>query len=188
MQGAQLAYPKHVKAKVCLVGDIAVGKTSLIKRFVLDTFDDRYIATIGTKVTKKSVPCTWRGAPATMDLVVWDIMGERGFRQLLKESYFEGAHGVLAVCDLTRRDTLSDLYGWIELVHANAGDVPFVFLGNKADLRAKVVVQEEELAALAEPRDAPFMVVSAKTGLYVEKAFQSLAQRVARVVDAPPAA
>lgn len=180
MQGVQISATKHVKAKVCLVGDIAVGKTSLIKRFVLDTFDDRYIATIGTKVTKKSVACSWRGEPGLLDLVIWDIMGEKGFRQLLKESYFEGAHGVLAVCDLTRRDTLTDLYAWIDLARTNAGDVPFVFLGNKADLRAKVVVEEAELAAIAEPRNAPYMFTSAKTGLNVERAFHGLAQEVSR--------
>jgi len=185
MQGA-VTQSKHVKAKVCLVGDIGVGKTSLIKRFVLDTFDDRYIATIGTKVMKKSVPCTWRGAEATMDLVIWDIMGEKGFRQLLKESYFEGTHGVIAVCDVTRRDTLADLYGWIDLARTNAGDIPFVFLGNKADLRAKVVIQEPELAAIAERHRAPYWFTSAKTGLNVERAFEGLAGQVSRLVDAAP--
>ena len=182
MQGA-IAEQKHVKAKVCLVGDIGVGKTSLIKRYVLDTFDDRYIATIGTKVTKKTVPCTWRGEDARLDLVVWDIMGEKGFRQLLKESYFEGAQGVLAVCDLTRRDTLQDLYGWIDLVRANAGDVPFVFLGNKADLTPRVVVHESELTAIAERHGASWFLTSAKTGLNVERAFSGLAERVVRTVD-----
>jgi len=185
MQGA-VSYAKHVKAKVCLVGDIGVGKTSLIRRFVLDTFDDRYIATIGTKVTKKSVPCVWRGDEALMDLVIWDIMGEKGFRQLLKESYFEGAHGILGVCDLTRRDTLSDLYGWIDLARANAGDVPFIFLGNKADLKAKVAVQEAELAAIAEAHGAYYFFTSAKTGHNVEESFAGLADQLARTVETPP--
>jgi len=180
---APLAEQKHVKAKVCLVGDIGVGKTSLIKRYVLDTFDDRYIATIGTKVTKKTLPVMWRHAPAALDLVIWDIMGEKGFRQLLKESYFEGTHGVLAVCDLTRRDTLADLYQWIDLVKANAGVVPFVFLGNKADLRAKVFVQEPELAAVAEEQRAPWFLTSAKTGLNVERAFAGLAEQVVHTAD-----
>ena len=186
MQGATYAPSRHVKAKACLIGDIGVGKTSLIKRFVLDAFDDRYIATIGTKVTKRTVPCTWRGGPAVLDFVVWDIMGEKGFRQLLKESYFEGAHGILAVCDLTRRDTLADLYGWIDLVRANAGDVPLVFLGNKADLRAKVVVQESELAAIADAHGASYALSSAKTGLNVEQAFRALADRVVQTVEAAP--
>ncbi len=187
MQGGALAQTKHVKAKACLIGDIGVGKTSLIKRFVLDTFDDRYIATIGTKVTKKSLPCTWRGSPAQLDLVVWDIMGEKGFRQLLKESYFEGTHGILAVCDLTRRDTLADLYGWIDLARENAGAVPFVFLGNKADLGSKVVVQEEELAAIADAHDSSYVLTSAKTGLNVEQAFRALGDRVVHTVEAAPA-
>ena len=182
MQGT-LTEAKHVKAKVCLVGDIGVGKTSLIKRYVLDTFDDRYIATIGTKVTKKTVPVMWRGAAATLDLVVWDIMGEKGFRQLLKESYFEGTHGILAVCDLTRRDTLTDLYQWIDIAHANAGAARFVFLGNKADLRAKVLVQEPELAAIAEEQGAPWFLASAKTGMNVEQAFAGLAEQVVATAD-----
>src|SRR5437660_11429126 len=93
---------KHVKAKVCLVGDVAVGKTSLIRRFVQDEFDDRYIATVGTKVTKKTVDVTWKGAPAMLDMMVWDIMGEKGFRDLLQEAYCEGSEGVGAGCDRRR--------------------------------------------------------------------------------------
>ncbi len=116
-----------------------------------------------------------------MDLVIWDIMGEKGFRQLLKESYFEGAQGVLAVCDLTRRDTLQDLFSWIDLARVNAGAVPVVFLGNKADLRSRIVVEEAELAAAAEPLAAPYLFTSAKTGLNVERAFAGLAERVAHV-------
>src|SRR5207253_4979715 len=94
---------KHVKAKVCLVGDVAVGKTSLIRRFVQDEFDDRYITTLGAKVSKREMQF---GTPDRtqihMDMTVWDIMGEKGFRDLLKEAFFHGAKGVVAVCDLTR--------------------------------------------------------------------------------------
>src|SRR2546427_2015144 len=104
MQG-MVSPEKHIKAKVSLVGETAVGKTSLVKRFVLDTFDDRYVATVGTKVTKKTVPVVWRGLPAPMDLMGWGIMGEKGFRALLKEGDFEGGHGGLAVWGVTRKDT-----------------------------------------------------------------------------------
>src|SRR5256885_14767503 len=97
-----LAGLKHVKAKVCLVGDVAVGKTSLIRRFVQDEFDDRYIATVGTKVTKKTVDVSWKGAPAMLDMMVWDIMGEKGFRELLREAYFHGTPGVRGVGEQTR--------------------------------------------------------------------------------------
>src|SRR3989449_8751905 len=105
MATSTMAGQKHLKAKVCLVGDVAVGKTSLIKRFVQDQFDDRYIATVGTKVTKKAVDVVWMGAPATRDRVDWDVVGETGLRELLRDAYFEGSQDVIAVCDLTRKDT-----------------------------------------------------------------------------------
>jgi len=170
---------RHIKSKICLVGEVAVGKTSLVKRFVLDTFDDRYVATVGTKVTKKTVPVTWRGGPAMMDIMVWDIMGEKGFRALLKEAYFEGCQGVLAVCDVTRKDTLHDLNNWIQLTKKQVGNVPIVFLGNKVDLQDRVVVGPDEVARLGGIHSAPFFLTSAKTGQNVEGAFRALATAIA---------
>jgi small GTP-binding protein len=169
---------KHVKAKICLVGDVAVGKTSLIKRFVLESFDDRYVATVGTKVTKKTVATNWKGVPATVDLMVWDIMGEKGFRSLLRDAYFEGAHGILAVCDLTRKETFYDLNNWVQMVRKQVGDVPIVFLGNKADLTERVTVSSEELARMGAILNAKYFLTSAKTGQSVNDAFQILADAI----------
>jgi len=174
---------KHIKAKVCLVGETAVGKTSLVKRFVLDAFDDRYVATVGTKVTKKTVPVVWRGAPARMDLMVWDIMGEKGFRALLKEAYFEGAQGVIAVCDTSRKDTLFDLNNWIQLTKKQVGNVPMVFLGNKVDLQERMAVTTEDLARLGGIHSSAFFLTSAKTGQNVEAAFRALAAAIAERHD-----
>src|SRR3990170_698487 len=99
-----------MKAKVCLVGEHAVGKTSLIRRYVLDEFDDRYIVTLGAKVSKREMTIALPGlGEVLMDMTVWDIMGSRGFRELLREAYFHWAQGILAVCDITRYETLSDL-------------------------------------------------------------------------------
>ncbi len=176
---SQVVAEKHIKAKVCLVGEVAVGKTSLVKRFVLDTFDDRYVATVGTKVTKKTVPIVWRGATARMDLMVWDIMGEKGFRALLKEAYFEGCQGLLAVCDVTRKDTLYDLNNWIQLTKKQVGNVPIVFLGNKVDLKDGVAITEEDLSRLAQIHSAPWFTTSAKTGAGVEPSFRALASGIA---------
>src|SRR5438105_14652269 len=139
-----LAGLKHVKAKVCLVGDVAVGKTSLIRRFVQDEFDDRYIATVGTKVTKKTVDVTRKAGPRMPTMMVWDIMGEKGFRALLRDAYFEGSHGVIAVCDLTRKDTFYDLNNWVQMIRKQVGNVPIGFLGNKKDLLERRVVIEEQ--------------------------------------------
>ncbi|MDG6221373.1 MAG: ADP-ribosylation factor-like protein, partial [Candidatus Thermoplasmatota archaeon] len=94
------------KRKFCLLGEGAVGKTSLIRRFVTDQFDDRYITTIGTKVTKKSLDLPPGSGADRVEMMIWDIMGQQGYRTMLQESYFSGAAGALAICDVTRKDTL----------------------------------------------------------------------------------
>src|SRR5207249_4778480 len=83
-----------------LVGEAAVGKTSLIRRFVLENFDDKYIQTLGTKVSKKELTSSSPDGSGELkiDMTIWDIMGQKGFRELLKEAYFYGARGILAVC------------------------------------------------------------------------------------------
>src|SRR5438309_10304458 len=122
MATSTMAGQKHLKAKVCLVGDVAVGKTSLIKRFVQDQFDDRYIATVGTKVTKKSLDVVWKGAPATLDMMVWDIMGEKGFRALLRDAYFDGSQGVIRAYERRGEDTCSDLNNWVQMNRKQVGN------------------------------------------------------------------
>src|SRR5437879_12186691 len=104
---------QRIKTKVCLVGEAAVGKTSLIRRFVQDDFEDRYITTLGAKVSKREIVFDMPDRKKLqMDITIWDIMGEKGFRDLLKEAYFHGAKGVLAVADLTRRPTVREPGGW----------------------------------------------------------------------------
>src|SRR5437867_13114254 len=94
---------QKMKVKICLVGEGAVGKTCLIRRFIQDQFDDRYISTLGAKVSKKEIKIDGPTGGADIDMTIWDIIGEKGFRELLKEAYFHGDRGGLAVCDATRR-------------------------------------------------------------------------------------
>jgi len=169
-----------MKVKVCFIGDAGVGKTSLIKRFVLDVFDDRYIATIGTKVTKKIVEVDDGSGSAKVMMLVWDIMGQKGFRELLREAYFFGAHGAIAVCDLTNKETLEELRYWIKALTDVAGDVPIVFAGNKADLENECVVKESELQELAGRYGAKAYLTSAKTGQNVENTFKALAAAISQ--------
>jgi len=178
MQTDTLLAQKHVKAKLCLVGETGVGKTSLIRRYVTDKFEDRYIATVGTKITKKSVEVVWRDEPRTLDMTIWDIMGEKGFRTLLKEAYFHGSQGVIAVCDLTRPDTLFDLSGWVNTALREVGEVPFVFLGNKTDLPKEKNVDEQDLAKISAIHKSPYYLTSAKSGENVDNAFRSISKAI----------
>ena len=123
-----------LKLKICLVGENAVGKTCLIRKYVFDQFDDKYIRTVGTKITKKEIKIQINDEPRDVYLMIWDIMGQPGFRKILGDSYFSGASGVVATCDVTRKDTLYALEEWRRVAFDAIGDVPVVFLGNKCDL------------------------------------------------------
>ena len=168
----------RIKTKICLVGDAAVGKTSMIRRFVQDDFDDRYITTLGAKVSKREIefPLPDRGHTIQMDMTVWDIMGEKGFRDLLKEAFFHGAKGVLAVCDLTRYSTLKELDDWVQGVFNVVGEIPVVYAINKIDLKDEVMILygDKEIGQAARAFDAPFFYTSAKTGEGVETVFRRL--------------
>jgi small GTP-binding protein len=170
--------PEKMKVKICLVGEGAVGKTCLIRRFIHDQFDDRYISTLGAKVSKKEIVVDGADGSIAIDMTIWDIMGEKGFRELLKEAYFHGAQGVLAVCDITRKESLDDLDEWVAAVVKVTGRVPVEFLANKADLKDQQVVNEADLAKAAGTHGAPFLFTSAKTGENVERAFAELAKMI----------
>ncbi len=171
---------KRIKMKVCLVGEAAVGKTSLIRRFVHDNFDDKYIQTLGTKVSKKEIELETEGEDRIqVDMTIWDIMGQKGFRELLKEAYFYGAKGIIAVCDVSRKATLDDLDDWIEGVYSVTGRIPIEIFANKVDLGNKMEFGEEQVEQFSKAYDSPFHFTSAKTGENVEDAFKSLALRIA---------
>lgn len=172
---------QRIKTKVCLVGEAAVGKTSLIRRFVLDEFDDRYITTLGAKVSKREVAFTTPDKERIqMDITVWDIMGEKGFRDLLKDAFFHGAKGVLAVADLTRYSTLRELDDWIQGVFKVVGDVPVVYAINKVDLKDEIMILygEKEIGEATRAFSAPYFYTSAKTGENVDTLFRRLGSMV----------
>ncbi len=179
--------PRRIMAKAVLVGDKAVGKTSLIRRYVTDQFDDRYLLTLGAKVTKKVEPVRIpdKGLDVSLELNIWDIMGQAGFRELAKEAYFHGSRGILAVADLTRKSTLSGIASWVQAVHDVTGPVPMVLLANKKDLEAQAEITPADLAASAGTLLCPSYLTSAKTGENVEAAFRSLAYQVVRKYVAP---
>jgi small GTP-binding protein len=167
---------RKLKVKICLVGDSAVGKTSLIKKFVLDIFDDAYITTIGTKITKRTIKLNEGEKELSMDMMVWDIMGQTSFRSLLQDAYFYGAHGVIAVVDSTRPETLESIHEWIESIRQVVGEVPIVFVANKCDLEGKITPAMMKNAL--DKYNSEFLFASAKTGENVAEAFKCLADSI----------
>lgn len=169
---------KVLKAKICLVGDSEVGKTSLIRRFVHDEFDDDYISTLGAKITKKQLRLDFGNGEYEIHMTVWDIMGDKRVTDLLKDSYFDGAGGIMAVCDLTRKDTFGSLDEWITAGNSIIEPVPMTFVGNKLDLANQKSIEGGDLSKYAKSHNSPYFLTSAKTGENVNAVFLDIARRV----------
>ena len=131
--------------KIPLLGDGAVGKTSLVKRFVEQRFDDRYITTIGTNVKKKELP------ELDVKLIIWDMYGQK-LKTTLQKSNYKGSDGALIVYDITRKNTFKNLDKWIENLFDVTGEIPIFVLGNKYDL----LVDYWEVMDLEEITDEDF--------------------------------
>ena len=179
---------ERVKLKVCLVGERGVGKTSLVRRYVLDMFSDKYVQTLGTKVSKKEVDLFIPQADLRVHALiqVWDIMGHLGFRELLRAAYFHGCQGILAVCDMTRPETLEALNEWMEGINSSVGEVPMIVLANKKDVTEHVRLEEDDILAMCEVHAAPYLLTSARTGENVETAFSKMAEMAVRSRFAGP--
>jgi small GTP-binding protein len=159
-----------IQKKICMLGAPAVGKTSLVTRFVQSIFSEKYLTTVGVKIDKKTVDVS--GTEVT--LVLWDLAGESDF-QHLELSYLRGASGYLLVADGTRRKTLDTAVELQTRVSAALGSVPFVFVINKADLTEEWEIAEGRLSEL---RSAGWTIrsSSAKDGTGVDEIFSELAQ------------
>lgn len=174
---------KRVKKSIVLLGDGAVGKTCLIRRYVVDQYSDEYIQTIGTKVTKKEVLLEEGGQTTDMTMMIWDLIGQKGYRYTQSLSMRE-MDGALLVADLTRPETLTSLLSyWIPLILRNTGPIPMIFLGNKNDLKKKLKFGLEEVQEVSGNCEAfgsapQSHLTSAKTGDHVEETFEELAKLV----------
>ena len=172
------------KVKVCMVGEAAVGKTSLIRRFVLDQFDDLYTSTLGAKTTKADMEVSdpRGGGTVGVSMLIWDIMGDRQVPGPLLEAFFRGTQGVIAVCDVFRSSTIERMQDWVRMVYKVAGPVPTIYAANKTDLllEAEALSKERDLKARLSSLHASHAFTSAKTGENVREVFSRLAEEILR--------
>ena len=163
-----------IQKKICMLGGFAVGKTSLVARYVSSIFSDKYLSTVGVKIDKKQL--TVDGKDVTM--MLWDIYGQDDF-QTVQPSQLRGMSGYLLVVDGTRRATLETARQLQEKAAEAVGPVPFILLLNKLDLAAQWEIDEPAFFKLVE--DGWRVVrTSAKTGEGVEEAFELLARAMLR--------
>ena len=159
-----------IQKKVCLLGAFAVGKTSLVSRFVKSIYSDHYLTTVGVKVDKKTVHL----GDQQVNLILWDLAGEDEF-QKVRMDYLRGAAGYLLVADGTRRSTLDTARMLAERVKKDIGPLPFVFLINKSDLADEWEIDDQSIEE-CRTRGWSVLKASAKAGDGVEEAFKLLAE------------
>ncbi len=164
-----------IRKKICMLGAYAVGKTSLVRRFVEDTFSDRYKTTIGVRILRKPLVLD----DVEITLILWDLHGDDEF-QVVQTSYLRGASGYLLVADGTRAETLDTAERLQRVATESIGPAPFQLLVNKEDLAS-----QWELEQGFEQRFGEWDVqrTSAKTGDGVEEAFRGLTRRMLAASD-----
>ncbi len=164
-----------IQKKICMIGSFAVGKTSLVRRYVESIYSDKYITTVGVKIDKKLV----KVADKELMLMLWDIEGAQAEHDL-RTSYLRGTSGYLLVADGTRQDTLYQALALQARVEDVVGPVPFLLLLNKADLTEEWVVSNREMDAL-DLKKWVVIRTSANNGLGVEEAFAALSEKLLEV-------
>lgn len=163
-----------IAKKICLIGDFNVGKTSLIRRFVENKFSDRYLTTIGVKISRKSLVI--ESSQQQVNLLIWDIEGQTK-EKAIPASYLQGAHGAIIVGDLSRVETLNQITSHLEkFLQINPHSKTVVAL-NKADLLSSEKLAKLQQAYQFSDRELVLQTrsTSAKTGNAVEAIFQQLA-------------
>ncbi|MFX1283304.1 MAG: Rab family GTPase [Promethearchaeota archaeon] len=166
----------NYSAKIVLLGQGSVGKTSLIRRYVQHTFTHDYITTIGSNFLIKKI-CLDREKNINITLQLWDLSGQDSFRTI-RARYYLHARGGILVFDLTRPSTLQQLEKWQLDFTQKVGIVPLMLFGNKCDLRDQISVDQEEAETMALKLGATYFTTSALDGTNVETGFFNLATKI----------
>ncbi|TYQ26910.1 Rab family GTPase [Pseudanabaena sp. UWO310] len=175
---------KVISQKICLIGDFGVGKTSLIRQFVDRQFSDKYLSTVGVKISRKLVSIAKSANDSTAEskqiqLIIWDIEGSTRFKAIAP-SYLQGAKSALIVGDVTRPSSIQSLREHVQLFQSiNSKSSPIIAL-NKIDL-----IEKDERENLLKSISTEFMSLSlsihetsAKTGEGVDEIFHQLAHQI----------
>lgn len=160
------------KLKICMVGATAVGKTSLVERFVTSIFHEGYATTIGVKIQTRGV----RRGDRTFKVVLWDLSGQDEFQNVRPE-YLRGGAGYLLVIDGSRRETVDTAISLQGVAREATRGAPFIVALNKVDLVAEWDV-DARLAASLQARGWDIVRTSARTGEGVEMAFDRLVDAI----------
>ena len=157
--------------KIILLGDVSVGKTAIINRYIDGKFDDNYSCTINVQSRKKKISFN---QDISIEMSIWDTCGEEKFRAITRQ-YYRESNGILLVFDLNRNKTFLNLTKWMkEIKEVAPKDVLIALIGNKVDLKREV--NKNDVENFAEENNLIYYEISAKDGINVDFAFEKLAK------------
>ncbi|TXT59791.1 MAG: Small GTP-binding domain protein [Promethearchaeota archaeon] len=166
--------------KIVVLGEAAVGKTSLINQFVEESFEEDYKPTLGANIIRKDVKI--EEINSKIRLILWDLAGQEKYESI-RGMYFQGTVGALLVYDITRHNTYELINSkWLQDYKKNAKkEGAYILIGNKKDLKDQRMVESGEGRELADKINAcDFVETSAKYNENVEKAFTNLVYQILR--------
>jgi len=164
--------------KVIVLGDPAVGKTSLLTKFTTKSFTHQYLPTVGVNIVKEAISFVEDSNEILVNLMIWDVAGQPQF-YMLHKPYFNGADGMIFVFDITRSSTFSNVKNWYNTtVKFGLSGIPKILIGNKIDLKDERKIIQPHATHLSEELNSRYFETSAKTGENVKDIFESIARKV----------
>ena len=168
---AEEEYSNDFIFKICVIGDGAAGKTSLIKRFTQGSFNKDYIKTLGAQFSRFEKVLDRNGDRIRARLFFWDIAGQSEFK-FMRPTFYNGAKATIVVYDLTRDETLENVNEWVDDISNYCGPLPTVCFANKSDLVELENYDRTRINEISDQRDfLNVYMTSAKTGRNVHDAF-----------------
>jgi len=158
-----------ISKKIVVLGHFGVGKSSLVRQFVENTFTEDYKVTIGVHILKKVVQLDNND----VNLILWDLEGQDDINNI-RTSYLLGTHAFIYVYDMTRPSTFENLKQEVDFLKENYSSIPFNIVGNKSDLTTKGLMNEHNKLY----KELSLTFTSAKTGENVETLFRSIAKSI----------
>ncbi|MCI0494672.1 GTP-binding protein [candidate division KSB1 bacterium] len=162
-----------LRKKICLLGSFGVGKTSLVRSFVYNKFEEKYLSTIGVHICHKAITIPASNAICTMNLILWDLAHIEKINEMTR-NYFRGASGAIVVFDVTRRQNVKESEFYLTPFLELNPRARLIFVANKIDLVSKDQIEMEQLLQLGNTYHAPLILTSARTGENVELLFSRL--------------